>query len=144
MKKSLFIITLLVAFLIACDNDNIKNTGIPEIKSYRILGDDGSDGYVEKDTFFLPDLPFLEFTAYDTDLDIKEVSIDIISDEDIRFQPISVKELPNQETASQVYLQQIFFQQTGTFINWNIHFFLIDKKGNHSKVVISKPIRVIP
>jgi len=142
MKKLLIALTIAL-FLISCDSGD-ERKGIPEIKSFRVLGDDGSGGYVEKDEFARPEHPYLEFAVYDDDLDIENISIALKNDtypsNDQFFLEL------NQETNPQIYMFQIEINRGYMFgldNYWYLQFFVTDKKGNKSKSYTSNKFRML-
>ena len=84
--KRLFFVLAIVSLLISCLNGVTETEipGIPKIENVRILGYDGSGGYVERYTFHNSwdntDWPYLEFTVYDDGIDINEVTITLNND----------------------------------------------------------------
>jgi len=146
--KKMFIALTLALFLFSCDNGGVeKQEGIPEIKSFRVLGDDGSGGYVEKDEFILGEgWPYLEFNAYDDELDIKEISITRNNSITGNGNYYYTFELPNQETNPQIYFRQVEMSMSISFPEnyWSLSFYLTDKKGNKSKTYTSKQFKILP
>ena len=148
--RKLFFVLCIVYLLPSCNNENME-TGIPEIKIFRVLGYDGSGGYVEKDSFILgSEHPNLEFTVYDDDLDIDKISIilnnTIVSSNIIRYTKDFIFAL-NQETNPQTYIFQIEVNHSfmGGFDNyWSLQFFLTDKSGNKSKTYTSSNFGILP
>ena len=151
--KRLFFAPAIVSLLISCFGGTIgtEAPGIPRIESFRIVGYDwSSEQYIEKYTFYNSwnhrDLPYLEFTVYDDDLDINEVTIMLNND----AYPDGKRDIIyrfDQYQNPQTYVCVIEITQDG-MINqdylWYVKFFVTDKNGKRSKTHKSDQFTVLP
>jgi len=144
MKKSLLILSLAILFY-SCSNDTVEDKGIPKIINHRLLGDDGSGGYIENDTFIKPEQPYLELTALDDDMDIKKISIELYNDTFL-WREVTIRELPEQEINPQEYIihitEAVLCINKCTDNSWGLNFFLIDADGNESTKYTSPPFKI--
>jgi len=146
--KRLFFAPAVVFVLVSCLYRDIERK-IPEINSFRILGDDGFGGYVERYTFQNSrdriDWPYLEFTVYDDELDINEITITLDSDTYPDGKRNFVFQL-YQQTNPQTYIYQIAVTQSGMMDQnnlWYFQFFVTDKNGKRSKTHTSGKFTVL-
>jgi len=123
---------------LSCNDEDVDNQkqieGIPQIKSYRLLvGSYDSSDLVEKTTFGSGEYMRLEFTAYDSMMDIeKNYLVDRLSlDMPGKAQDI-VNTLPVQESIEQIYSFSIVPIFSG---RWVHTFYVTDKQGNMSNKI---------
>jgi len=150
--KNLFFALAIVSLLISCFGGTVETEmpGTPKIESFRILGDDGFGGYVERFTFYNSwshrDWPSLEFTVYDDDIDINEITITLNND----AYPNGKRELTfqlYQQINPQLCICQIEITQNEMMSQdniWYLRFFVTDRNGKRSKMQKSDTFSVLP
>jgi len=144
--KRLFLAMAVVSLLISCLGGIIETEipGMPKIENVRILGyDQSSGGYVEKYTFQSSgDWPYLEFTVYDDDIDINEITITLYNNV-----------YPGGEKAFTFDLYQYDSPQICRYLIpitqsednfWYLQFFVTDINGKRSKTHESDIFKVLP
>ena len=146
MKVNGFVLVTVTNLLISCFGGitEIEMPGVPKIdENFRILGDDGFGGYVERYTFNNSldrrDLPLLEFKVYDDDLDINEITIILYNDAYPQGRDLNIPPL-NQYESPQICRYRIEMTQDemrSQDNNWYLKFFVTDHNGKRSKVQTS-------
>jgi len=145
MRKILFPI-LVLGIILGMSNCEIEDMekGKPEIRSSRILLDDGLGNYVEKDTFIVGENPILEMVAYAPKMNIKQVYIEYESDWLKSDYAKKTVDLPTQENNIQIYYFALashipeFNGVSGGKENWILHINLIDSNKNRSNIIEAK------
>jgi hypothetical protein len=146
--KNLFFALAVVSLFISCLGGTIETEtpGTPKIESFKIVGDDGFGGYVERYTFHSSgDWPYLEFTVYDDDIDISEITITLYNDTYLDGKKDTSSQL-YQYTNSQLCRCLIPVTQnamTGQDNLWYVRFFVTDKNGKRSKTHTSDTFTVL-
>jgi len=150
--KRLFFVLAIVSLLISCLNGVTETEipGIPKIENVRILGYDGSGGYVERYTFHNSwdntDWPYLEFTVYDDGIDINEVTITLNNDtypDGKRDFVFALYQYTNPQTC-RYQIPVIQGGMTDQNNLWYLQFFVTDKDGKRSKIYKSNTFTVLP
>ena len=148
--KRLFFAPAIIFLLISCLGGTIgtETPGIPKIdENFRILGDDGFGGYVERYTFHgSGDWPYLEITVYDDDLDINEVTITLYNDAYLNGKRTFTYHL-YQYYNPQLCRYRIEVTQNAAANQdnlWYVQFFVTDKNGKKSKTYTSSAFTVLP
>jgi hypothetical protein len=151
MKRLLFALAI-VSPLISCLGGTIETEtpGTPKIESFRIVGYDRlSEQYIEKYTFHNAwdniDWPYLEFTVFDDDIYINEITITLYNDAYPDGKKDSSSQL-YQYTNPQLCRCLIPVTQNAMTSQdnlWYVRFFVTDKNGKRSRTHTSDTFTVL-